>query len=222
MIRRSFSQSETSQQMFRSPCRAHERHGGSILAAGGHKGGGLISKNVLVGGGSIKRGNENLYRRLLCSRVSVSDREVGKKVEIRKEEVGNEGGGLRTEDGRQRPEDGNQESRKAKIERGISRPSRLPASAREKQSHSLPNQDTGSGRLSRGGVSFSWRSQSAHPFRLSCVVRVIASGGTPGSLCQIRRKAAWSLPLESRRVPQSTRVGCIHRKPLTIDFRGLF
>jgi hypothetical protein len=98
-------------------------------------------------------------------------------------------GGLRSETGSQRAEGGRRRApRKSKFERGISLS--LPGSGRERRSRSLPNRDTCSGRLSRGGVSFSWLWQSAHRFRLSCVARVIASGGTPESLCQIRGRAA--------------------------------
>src|ERR1700738_1969961 len=75
----------------------------------------------------------------------------------------------------------------------------LPFSAsRERPYHNLPDQDTYSDPPFRADVSFSSLSRSDRPFRLSCVARVLASGGMPESPCQIRGRDGCSHPFETR------------------------
>lgn len=68
-------------------------------------------------------------------------------------------------------------------------------SVRERLYHNPPDQDIYSDRPFGAGVSFSSLARSDRPFRLSCVARVLASGGMLGSLCRIRGKGAASLQL---------------------------
>ncbi len=58
------------------------------------------------------------------------------------------------------------------------------STGRERPYHNLPDQDIYSDPPFRAGISFSSLSRSDRPFRLSCIARVVASGGMPGPLAK--------------------------------------